>query len=133
MRFLFHGPLYVKSDNISLFFHGSLNPYNKTELIEIYFGKVFIQWLTGQIKVHSDLDLKVHTASKYDECRIIHIPNCDAQIYLEWVCLGSQYDHHAVMPCAADKVLVPEFSCNPVHDSYRAFRSQVNHNECVYI
>lgn len=125
MRFLFHGPLHVEGENISLFFHGSLDPYNTTELIQIGFTKVLLQWLTGQIKIHGDLDLLVHTASKYDECRIVHLPRIDAHIYLNWLCLGNQYDHHPVMPCAADKVLVPEYSIHQVHDSYRAFRSQV--------
>ncbi|KAI1295879.1 Uncharacterized protein HDE_05272 [Halotydeus destructor] len=121
MRLLFHGPLIVEAHSFSLFFHASLDPYNSTELVEMAFTRTIIQWLTGRIFIKGNLDFLIHTASKYDECRIVHLPNLDIQVYLDWLCVGNQYDHHSVMPCAADKV--PEYSSNQVHDSYRAFRS----------
>lgn len=122
MRFLFHGSLTLESQQLSLFFHGSLDPYNSTELIEIGFSKSIIDWLPGKILVRGNVDLLVHTASKYDECRIVHLPHTEAQIYLYWECLGNPFDHHSVIPCAANKI--PEYSSNQQHDSYRAFRSQ---------
>src|SRR5699024_413998 len=75
----------------------------------------------GKIMVSSDLDALVHTASKYDECRIVHLPDINITFMLNWDCSGNRYDHHSVMPCARDKL--PEYTCNQVHDSYRAFRS----------
>lgn len=122
MRFLFHGNMSVESQQLSLFFHGSLDPYNSTELIEIGFFKSIIDWLPGRILLRGNVDLLVHTASKYDECRIVHLPHIEAQFYLYWQCLGNPFDHHSVIPCAANKI--PEYSSNQQHDSYRAFRSQ---------
>ncbi|RWS30554.1 hypothetical protein B4U80_04431 [Leptotrombidium deliense] len=122
MRFLFHGPLRIMSENISLFFHSSLNPYNSSEFIEICFTKSTVDWLFGRINVKGDFDLLIHTASKHDECRIVHLPKVKITIELLWHCLGAQNDHHSVMPCAADKI--PDYSSHQTHDSYRAFRSQ---------
>ncbi|RWS17806.1 hypothetical protein B4U79_01668 [Dinothrombium tinctorium] len=122
MRFLFHGSLRIDSDNFSLFFHSSLNPYNNAEFIEISFPKSIIDWLIGRINVKGNLDLLIHTASKYDECRIIHLPNIKIAIELIWDCLGNQNDHHSVVLCAADKI--PDYSSHQNHDSYRAFRSR---------
>ena len=121
MRFLFHGNLHIVSDRISIVFHASLDPYNSTELIEISFIGANIQMVTGKICANSDLDVFVHTASKYDECRIIHLPDINITFTLNWECSGNKNDHHSVIPCARDKL--PEYTCNQVHDSYRAFRS----------
>lgn len=121
MRFLFHGSLNLTGDQISIVFHASLDPYNATELIEIAFLNANIQLITEKISVNSDLDVFVHTASKYDECRFIHLPDIYITFILNWDCSGNRNDHHSIMQCAADKL--PEYSCNQVHDSYRAFRS----------
>ena len=121
MRFLFHGALHVVSDQIAIVFHASLDPYNSTELIEISFLGAAVQLLTGKIVAGADLEVLVHTASKYDECRIVHLPDINVAFLLNWGCSGNRYDHHSVMPCARDKL--PEYTCNQVHDSYRAFRS----------
>ena len=121
MRHLFHGRVIFDTKELSLFFHGSLDPYNTTEMLEIAFTKSTIDILTGKILILGNVDFLVHTASKYDECRIVYLPNIGAVIYLNWECLGNPYDHHSAIPCAPDKV--PEYSSNQQHDSYRAFRS----------
>ena len=122
MRFLFHGLAKLKSRKFALAFHGSQNPYNQTEFLEIAISNSILVWQIGKITLFGNLDLFVHTESKYDERRIVHIPNVKINIDLNWICLGNQFDHYSVMPCAANKV--PEYSSNHVHDSYRAFRSQ---------
>ena len=122
LRLLFHGRLVVVGESLSIRFHASLDPYNKTEFMEMVFIKSIIEWTTSKINIKGLIDMTIHTASKYDDRRIIHLPHLDACVYLNWDCLGNQYDHHSVMPCAQDKV--PEYSSNQEHDSFRAFRSQ---------
>lgn len=121
MRFIFHGNLSILSKQISIVFHASFDPYNSTELIEFAFLDSNIQLVTGKISVLCDLDVFVHTASKYDECRIIHLPDMHITFDLNWDCAGNRNDHHSIMPCARDKL--PEYTCNQIHDSYRSFRS----------
>ncbi|KAF7489462.1 Uncharacterized protein SSS_04779 [Sarcoptes scabiei] len=121
LRFLFHGALKIDSKQISIVFHASLDPYNSTELIEFSFINSTTQVDTGKISILCDLDVFVHAASKYDECRIIHLPDVNIAFNFNWDCSGNKNDHHLVMPCAKDKL--PEYTCNQIHDSYRSFRS----------
>ena len=67
-----------------------------------------------------EMNLFVRTASKYDDCQLMHVPNVVLLIKLDWLCLGNPNDHHSIMPCAREKL--PEYSHNVEHDSYRAFR-----------
>lgn len=122
MRLIYHGRFTLLSQHLALYLRASLDPYNITEHMEISWSEVFIEWTNGKILTKGNLDMYVHTASKYDDIRVLHIPHLKLSINFDWLCLGNPYDHHNVMPCAPNKV--PEYSINQEHDSYRAFRSQ---------
>ena len=124
MRLMLHGRLTLCVTQLTVLLHASLDPYNTTEEMELTWTDLALDWTLGKIVVKGDLDVYVRTASKYDDCRLLHLPNVKLNIKLVWVCLGDARDHHAALPCAPDKL--PEYSSNQQHDSFRAFRSQVN-------
>uniref|UniRef100_A0A8D9BGK8 Protein KIAA0100 n=1 Tax=Cacopsylla melanoneura TaxID=428564 RepID=A0A8D9BGK8_9HEMI len=121
IRLLYHGRLTMIIRQLTLLLHVSLDPYNTTEEMEVTWSDVAMDWTTGKFVYKGDLDVYVRTASKYDDCRLLHFPNLKLGIKMSWLCLGEPHDHHSVMPCAPDKL--PEYSSNQEHDSYRAFRS----------
>ncbi|XP_015603116.1 protein KIAA0100 isoform X2 [Cephus cinctus] len=122
MRLALHGRLTLCVKQLTVLLHASLDPYNTTEEMELTWSGLELDWTQGRIIIKGDLDVYVRTASKYDDCRLLHLPNVRLSIKLVWVCLGDPRDHHAAIPCAPDRL--PEYSSNQEHDSFRAFRSQ---------
>ncbi|XP_018400358.1 PREDICTED: protein KIAA0100 [Cyphomyrmex costatus] len=122
MRLALHGRLTLCVKQLTVLLHGSLDPYNTTEEMELTWTGLELDWTQGKIIIKGDLDVYVRTASKYDDCRLLHLPNVRLSVKLAWVCLGDPRDHHAAVPCAPDRL--PEYSSNQEHDSFRAFRSQ---------
>lgn len=128
MRLLFHGRLTMIAKQFTVLLHASLDPYNTTEEMELSWHNCGIVWTNAKWMFKGELNVCVRTASRYDDCRLLHFPNLKLTLKLNWVCLANPNDHHAVIPCAPDKL--PEYSSNQVHDSFRAFRSQ---NLNVYV
>ncbi|XP_058805315.1 protein hobbit isoform X2 [Phymastichus coffea] len=122
MRLALHGRMTLCVTQLTVLLHASLDPYNTTEEMELTWSNLELDWTLGKIIVKGDLDVYVRTASKYDDCRLLHLPNVKLNMKLAWVCLGDPRDHHAAIPCAPDKL--PEYTSNQQHDSFRAFRSQ---------
>ncbi|XP_021942266.1 protein KIAA0100 isoform X3 [Zootermopsis nevadensis] len=122
MRLLFHGRLTMWVRQMTVLLHASLDPYNTTEEMELTWSEVAMDWTNAKVVFKGELNVYVRTASKYDDCRLLHLPNLKLTIKLNWMCLGDPNDHHIVMPCAPDKL--PEYSSNQEHDSFRSFRSQ---------
>ena len=130
MRMLFHGRLAVIAKQFTILLHASLDPYNTTEEMELTWNNCGIVWANAKFMFKGDLQVWVRTASRYDDCRLIHLPNLKLTFKLNWICNGNPNDHHSVVPCAPDKL--PEYSSNQVHDSYRAFRSQNVNISCSF-
>lgn len=122
MRLLFHGRLTTIAKQFTILLHASLDPYNTTEEMELTWNNCGIVWANAKFMFKGDLQVWVRTASRYDDCRLIHLPNLKLTFKLSWICNANPNDHHSVITCAPDKL--PEYSSNQVHDSYRAFRSQ---------
>ncbi|XP_053684386.1 protein hobbit [Sabethes cyaneus] len=122
MRLLMHGRLTIIAKQFTILLHASLDPYNTTEEMELTWSNCGIVYTNAKIMFKGDLNVFVRTASRYDDCRLLHLPNLKLTFKLSWICLANPNDHHAVIPCAPDKL--PEYSSNQVHDSFRAFRSQ---------
>ena len=127
---------------LTLLLHTSLDPYNTTEEMELTWTDLAMDWTnanfilkgieklihrlkkrnTFELLLLGEFNVYVRTASKYDDCRLLHLPRLKLTIGLTWHCLADPNEHLAVQPCAPDRI--PEYSSNQEHDSYRAFRSQ---------
>jgi Golgi-body localisation protein domain/RNA pol II promoter Fmp27 protein domain len=130
MRLLFHGRLTIIAKQFTILLHASLDPYNTTEEMELTWNNCGIVWANAKFMFKGDLQVWVRTASRYDDCRLILLPNLKLTFKLNWICNGNPNDHHSVAPCAPDKL--PEYSSNQVHDSFRAFRSQNVNISCSF-
>ncbi|XP_022903438.2 protein hobbit isoform X1 [Onthophagus taurus] len=122
MRLLFHGRFTVVMQQLTVLLHASLDPYNTTEEMELTWNKLIMDWTNARFLFKGDFNIYVRTASKYDDCNLLHLPNMKLIVDISWLCLANPNDHHNVIYCAPNKI--PEYSINQVHDSFRAFRSQ---------
>ena len=81
-----------------------------------------LDWTNGRIAFRGFFDIFVRTASKYDDCHFVHIPNLRLEILLDWQCPGGNpNDHVMVASTAPDRIHDVERAST--HDSFRAFRS----------
>ena len=123
-RYLFHGRFLCHISTLKLLLHTTLDPYNTTEEVELSLSDATIDWTNdGLLTCRANLDLFVRTASKYDDCHLLHVPNLVLTFKFDWLCIGNPKDHHSVMLCSKEKV--PEYyGHREGHDSWRSFRSK---------
>ncbi|CAI4230003.1 unnamed protein product [Auanema sp. JU1783] len=120
MRFLLHGRFSWLSERVITTMLASPDPYNTTETVEMCWNNYGLDWALGELRIRSEFRVFMRTASKYDDSRILLLPDLKLRVALDWVCSGDPHDHHSVVLCAPHKL--PHYSTD--HDSYRAFRSQ---------
>ena len=104
VRLLFHGRLLLAAQTQQLLLHASLDPYNTTEEMDVSWTDMTMVWSEAEVKVDGTLDIYVRTASKYDDGHLLHLPNLNLGVKMDWLCLANPKDHHSVMPCAPDKL-----------------------------
>ncbi|XP_030077940.1 bridge-like lipid transfer protein family member 2 isoform X1 [Microcaecilia unicolor] len=121
-RLLFHGRWNMDIDHANLHQLATEDPYNTTENLHWEWNKLMFNWNPGQFVFRGHLDINVRTASKYDDCCFLHLPDLWMTFDLQWLCHGNPHDHHSVVLCSPK--FISEFSSSPPHDSYRAFRSE---------
>ncbi|XP_042194719.1 protein KIAA0100 [Callorhinchus milii] len=121
-RLLFHGCWAMDIDQSNLHQLATEDPYNTTENMHWEWNKLKFSWNPCQFVFKGDLDINVRTASKYDDCCFLHLPDLCMTYNLQWLCSGDPHNHHSVMLCSPDSVTqVPN---TQRHDSYRVFRSE---------
>ncbi|XP_050097099.1 protein KIAA0100 isoform X3 [Anopheles aquasalis] len=126
MRLLMHGQLSILAKQFTILLHASLDPYNTTEEMELTWSNCGIMYSNARLMFKGDLNIYVRTASQYDDCRVLHLPNLKLTFKLNWVCLANPNDHHSVIPCAPDKL--PEYSSNQLNDSEIWLRTTLSTN-----
>ena len=67
----------------SIKLHTTLDPYNTTEEVELTLCDANFDWTNAHIKCLAELNLFVRTASKYDDCQLLHLPNLTLNIQVE--------------------------------------------------
>ncbi|KAM4796619.1 bridge-like lipid transfer protein family member 2 [Rhinophrynus dorsalis] len=121
-RLLLHGHFSMDIEQANLHQLATEDPYNTTENMHWEWNRLKFAWNPGQFIFKGDLDVNVRTASKYDDCCFLHLPDLCMIFDLQWLCHGNPHDHHSVALRSPD--FIAEFSSIQPHDSYRAFRSE---------
>uniref|UniRef100_A0A5F9DT06 Bridge-like lipid transfer protein family member 2 n=1 Tax=Oryctolagus cuniculus TaxID=9986 RepID=A0A5F9DT06_RABIT len=121
-RLLLHGDWHMDIEQANLHQLATEDPYNTTENMHWEWNHLSFHWKPGQFMFKGDLDINVRTASKYDDCCFLHLPDLCMTLDLQWLCHGNPHDHHSVTLRAPE--FLPEVPLGQLHDSYRAFRSE---------
>ncbi|KAM6464675.1 bridge-like lipid transfer protein family member 2 isoform 2-T2 [Liasis olivaceus] len=121
-RLLLHGDWHMDIEQASLHQVATEDPYNTTENLHWEWSHLSFHWRPGQFVFKGDLDVNVRTASKYDDCCFLHLPQLCMTLDLTWLCHGNPSDHHSVVLRSPE--FLPEVPVGQQYDSYRAFRSE---------
>ena len=74
MRLILHGRVTMSTQQLTLLLHTSLDPYSTTEEMEVTWTDLAMDWTNANLIFKGDFHVYVRTASKYDDCRLLHIP-----------------------------------------------------------
>ncbi|KAM3856347.1 bridge-like lipid transfer protein family member 2 isoform 1-T1 [Vipera latastei] len=121
-RLLLHGDWHMDIEQASLHQVATEDPYNTTENLHWEWSHLAFHWRPGQFVFKGDLDVNVRTASKYDDCCFLHLPQLCMTLDLTWLCHGNPHDHHSLV--LRSPQFLPEVPVGQQYDSYRAFRSE---------
>ncbi|GCC17324.1 hypothetical protein chiPu_0020532, partial [Chiloscyllium punctatum] len=121
-RLLFHGSWSMDIEQANLHQLATEDPYNTTENMHWEWNKLQFKWKNCQFVFKGDLDVNVRTASKYDDCCFLHLPDLCITIGLQWISRGNPNDHHNVSVCSPD--VLETRPDTEKHDSYKLFRSE---------
>lgn len=121
-RLLFHGDWHMDIEQANLHQLATEDPYNTTENMHWEWSHLSFHWKPGQFVFKGNLDINVRTASKYDDCCFLHLPDLCMTLDLQWLCHGNPHDHHGVVLRSPE--FLPEVPVGQQYDSYRAFRSE---------
>ncbi|XP_043574028.1 protein KIAA0100-like [Chiloscyllium plagiosum] len=121
-RLLFHGSWSMDIEQANLHQLATEDPYNTTENMHWEWNKLQFNWRNCQFIFKGDLDVNVRTASKYDDCCFLHLPDLCITIGLQWISRGNPNDHHNVSVCSPD--MLETRPDTEKHDSYELFRSE---------
>ncbi|XP_060704384.1 bridge-like lipid transfer protein family member 2 isoform X2 [Hemiscyllium ocellatum] len=121
-RLLFHGSWSMDIEQANLHQLATEDPYNTTENMHWEWNKLQFNWRNCQFVFKGDLDVNVRTASKYDDCCFLHLPDLCITIGLQWISQGNPNDHHNVSVCSPD--MLETRPDTEKHDSYKLFRSE---------
>jgi len=128
-RLYLHGRFTAQIQQTQLIYHVSMDPYNRTEEMKWVFTHLYFDWTNMLMLFKGSLDIYLNTESKYDDCRLLHLPNLQLKLRIEWLCKQhflsgheSANLHNFVIPCAPDKL--PVIINSSEHDSYAQFRSE---------
>ncbi|XP_065892546.1 bridge-like lipid transfer protein family member 2 isoform X2 [Dysidea avara] len=121
IRLFLHGKYHIRIDHGTLILLASRDPYDAVKHMDWEIND--LDWThtnDGRLTLEGAVNVYMHTASKYDDCRSLHFPHATCNIKFDWNCQGNPHDHHSLMPCLPDRI--PPSSNN--YDTYAKFRSK---------
>ncbi|PIO66670.1 hypothetical protein TELCIR_11607, partial [Teladorsagia circumcincta] len=75
----------LKEDEVVTTMLASPDPYNTTETVEMCWDDFGLDWALGEIRIRSGLRVFMRTASRYDDSRILFLPDLRLRVVLEYV------------------------------------------------
>lgn len=135
-RLYLHGRLTCSVKQVQMIYHVSMDPYNRTEEMKLVWTNLYFDWTNMKMVFKGSLDVYLNTESKYDDCRLLHLPCLEMKINIDWLCRNRHFRngelvnkkyhvanyHNHVILCPVDKL--PVLADSAEHDSYSQFRSQ---------